>query len=102
MITTSDAYVLEEGLKVEYNGLDIISLPTVIDEEDTVRVEVLPTTDDGQVMGSLLLSFTNAEIAAFTATGTTDRDKFFNQVEQAVKDYLENISDNSGATFTIA
>lgn len=102
MITTSDQYVINEGEKVEYNALDIIVIPTVIDEEDAVGVQFRCVTDDGQIQGFKDLVFTNTEINTFTASGTTDRDKFFNQCEQAVKDYLDNISDNSGATFTIA
>lgn len=101
MITTSDTYVITEGEKLEYPGNSIIVIPTVLDEADSVGVHFRCLNDDGQTVGFKDLVFTNAEIAAFTATGTTDRDKFFNQCEQAVKDYLENISDNSGDTFTI-
>lgn len=102
MITTSDQFVLYESDKVTYNGLDIYSVPTVYNEDASVSVQVRVLSDSGGIVATLDLVFTNTEIAAFTGSGTTDRDKFFNQVEQAVVDHLEGITDNSGATFTIA
>lgn len=102
MITTADTFVLYEGDKVAYNGLDIYAVPTVYDEDTSVSVQVRILSDAGGIAATLDLTFTNTEIAAFTGSGTTDRDKFFNQVEQAVVDHLEGITDNSGATFTIA
>jgi hypothetical protein len=102
MITTSDVYVLVEGSKVSYNGLNILTVPTVQDEDSAIGVEIRSVTDDGQIQGVLSLSFTSAEIDAFTGSGASDREKFFNQCEQAVKDHLEGITDNLGATFTIS
>lgn len=102
MITTSDQYIIEDADKVLYDSLNIICVPSILDEDDTVNVEVSVVTDSNRVRASILVSFTNAEIAAFTPTGTTDRDKFFNQIEQAVVDYLEGFGGNSGVTFTIA
>lgn len=102
MITTPDTYIIEDAAKVQYVALNLLSVPTVLDEDDTVNVEIRVLSDAGGVLASELLSFTNAEIAAFTASGTTDRDKFFNQCEQAVVDYLEGFGGNAGVTFTIS
>lgn len=101
MITTGDQYILEEANKVVFDGLSMLCVPTILDEDDLVNVDVRVLSGT-QVVGGILLPFTNTEIEAFTASGTTDRDKFFNQCEQAVVDYLENITGNSGVTFTIA
>lgn len=91
-----------EGDKVAYNGLDIYAVPTVFDEDTSVSVQVRIISDTGGMVAALDLTFTNTEVNAFTGSGTTNRDKFFNQVEQAVVDHLEGITDNSGVTFTIA
>ncbi len=101
MITTSDNYVLTEGSKVLYSGLRILSVPTVSDLLGTVEIEARALFDTDSIANHVSLSFTEAEINAFTSSGTTDRDKFYNQCEQAVKDYLEGLTENSGATFTI-
>lgn len=102
MITTSDQFIIEDSSKVLYDGLSLVSIPTVLDEQDLVSVDVRVVTDSGAQVSGIIVSFTNAEIAAFTPSGTTDRDKFFNQVEQAVKGYLEAFGGNAGVTFTIA
>ena len=50
---------------------------------------------------SITLRFTEAELEAFTGSGSGEYSQFKNCVEQAVKGYLEGISENSGTTFTI-
>lgn len=44
------------------------------------------------------ISFTKAEIDAFTGSGTGDTEKAQNAVEQAVKDYLETLNPSSTVT----
>lgn len=102
MITTPDTYIIEDAAKTQYVALNILCVPTVLDEIETVNVQIRVLLDDGQIQAHKDIEFTNTEIAAFTPSGTTDRDKFFNQVEQAVKGYLEAFGGNSGVTFTIA
>ena len=102
MITTPDTYIIEDAAKTQYVALNILCVPTVLDDTDTVNVQIRVLLDDGQIQAHKDIEFTNAEIAAFTASGTTDRDKFFNQCEQAVVDYLEGFGGNAGVTFTIS
>lgn len=101
MITTTDTYIIEESAKVQYAALDILCVPTVLDADGIVNIDVRTITDTGQVLASILISFTNAEIEAFTPSGTSDLEKFYNQCEQAVKGYLEGLGGNDGLTFTI-
>ncbi len=101
MITTANTYIVEDGSKSLYSALDLQCVPTIHDDQGVVSVEVRVISDAGNVSAFINPVFTNAEIAAFTPSGTTDRDKFFNQVEQAVVDYLEGFSGNSSVTFSI-
>lgn len=101
MITTSDNYLLITNTKTLYSGASIVCRPVVLDEDSIIRVDVQSLSGDGGQIGGILLEFSNTDLESFTGTGSTNRDKFFNQVEQAVKDYLENITENSTVVFTI-
>jgi len=101
MITANASYTLEEGRKVFFESLDILCTPTVHDDSGMVRVQMDVRVDAGTVVGSAILELTYAEVDAFTGTGSTDVEVFYNQCEQAVDDYLSGITENSGVTFTI-
>lgn len=105
MITTSDTFAIETGSKTRYAGAAIYSKPRVYADTETVLVDVDIIDDsalvDGGILGSVLLEFEYADLTAFTASGANDVLKFYNLVEQAVDDYLENLPQNSSATFTI-
>lgn len=53
------------------------------------------------VVAEITVVFDKATIDAKTGTGTGDTAKFFSACNQAVKDWLQAISDNSTVTFTI-
>lgn len=106
MITTSDNYLIEAGSKQVFAGASLYSIPEVLDNDSLVRVSIKVLNETSAIETGILalftLEFTFSEILAFTASGSDEIAKFYNQVEQAVKDYMENISGNGGATFTIS
>ena len=53
------------------------------------------------VVSEITVVFDKATVDAKTGTGTGDTAKFFSACNQAVKDWLEAIADNSTVTFTI-
>lgn len=103
MITTSDTFMAISGDKTRFAGASVYCIPTILDDTDQVLVDMRIINDsalvDTEILANVQLEFSNSEINAFTSSGTTDRDKFYNQVEQAVVDYLETL--NVSATFTI-
>lgn len=105
MITTSDSYAIETGSKTRFAGASIYCLPTVLEDSTEVRIElrILDSSSlvDSGILGGIVLTFANADLLAFTASGANEILKFYNLVEQTAKDYLEGLPQNSGATFTI-
>lgn len=101
MITANASYTLQAGSKVFFDGLDIYCTASVHDAAQLVRIQVDVQVDAGTVVGSIMLEASYAEVDAFTGTGSTDVEVFFNQCEQLVDDHLSNLADNSGVTFTI-
>lgn len=103
MITTNDTYMVISGDKTNFVGAPIYSVPTVHKDPGKVHIEMrilqADTAVDTGVLLRHTLEFTNAEILAFTSSGANEIAKFYNQCEQAVKDYLEDL--NGGDTFTI-
>lgn len=102
MITTSDNYVLLDGEKLQYAGATIYAVPRLLDDDDLVHIDLRILGADSQYIGGTTLTATYTELTAFTETGSDIPQKFFNLVEQFVKDWLEGIPGNTGATFTIA
>lgn len=106
MITTSDTFAIETGSKTRYAGAAVYSKPRVFADTEKVLVDLDVISDsgsvDGNILGSILVEFDYTDLAAFTPTGANSIEEFYNLVEQAIKDYLEGLAQNSGATFTIA
>lgn len=105
MITTSDSFAIETGSKTRFAGAAVYCKPRVFADTEKVLVDVDVIDDsalvDGGILGSVLLEFDYTDLTAFTASGANDILKFYNLVEQAVDDYLENLAQNASATFTI-
>lgn len=103
MITATDIFILETGSALQFKDAPVrVYCPLAIDRDDVVRVDVQVWNDAVDVFyGSITLRFTEAELEAFTGSGSGEYSQFKNCVEQAVKGYLEGISENSGTTFTI-
>lgn len=106
MITANNNFVVVTGSKTFFSSTaNVHSVPTVHDIDSTVYVEVfvLPTaTSTDSTVFRHNLQFTYSAILAFTASGADEIAKFYNQVEQAIKNYLGGLSENSGVTFTIS
>lgn len=86
---------------IRYKEPDIRCIPTMFDVEGRVDVLVDFLDTDNNSMGQRQFTFTVAEINAFTASGSTETEKYFNLIEQAVLDELSSIPENSSVTFTI-
>ena len=64
----------------------------------TVAPVVAPAA--GREIVEFRVTLTKTELDAYTGTGSTDTEYIISAVEQAVIDYLEAITANSGITFT--
>ena len=104
MITADGIYYLSDGVKTSYAG-DIMCLPRIVDTDlnTLVDVQVIGTgsADTGAAIGGIFLTFTDAGLTAFTASGTGEVEQYYNLVEQAVSAYLDGLTANSAITFTI-
>jgi len=100
MITTSNTVAIENGTKTRYAAPDIRvrakNLP------DTSQVEALIQAMDGEaVIGETLQMFTATAVDGTTQLASGYTRKFQGAAEEVVKGYLEGLTANSGATFTI-
>jgi len=102
-ITSDNGFYLYEGSPTKYDyTLVKMYCPVKVEKDDTIRVDVEVWDTAGEVFyGNYPLTFTEAEVEAFTGSGTGEFSQFKNVVEQAVVDYLEGVTENSGITFTI-
>lgn len=105
MIQADNSFYLVTGSKTLYEDTTYIySVPSVPYEEDVVYTNIYVLLDSDPNGGSVALHeerFSFSDINAYSATGTEHVDKLYNQVEQAVVDYLEGITENSGVVFII-
>lgn len=103
-ITSDNGYYLYLGSPTKYDhNLTKIFCPIKVEKDDTIRVdvEVWDNVDNTVFYGSVPLTFTEAAVEAYTGSGTGEFSQFKNCVEQAVVDYLEGVTENSGIAFTI-
>jgi len=97
----SDYVSLESGNIQRFKGAKMY-LYIVVDTDDAVRIEVKAYDSTGDAFyGSRWFEFTTSELDAYTGSGSGEFAPFKNVCEQAVKDALEGISENTGNTFTI-
>lgn len=103
-ITADNPYYLTDALNVTYRSSTTkIFCTWATDKDDVTRVnlEVWNSAGD-EFYGSETVQFTEAELEAFTGTGTGEFTIFKSCVEQAVVDYLDGRAGNTGVvTFTI-
>lgn len=106
MIQADGNFYLVDGSKTLYESSTYIySIPSIHDAESVVytNIYVLLTSDPNE--GHIAVReerFSFADLNGYAATGAEHIDKVYNQVEQAVVDYLEGIAGNTGITFTIS
>lgn len=105
MITATQRFALFEDSQVLYSALECKVYPFLDIDTEIVRVEIRVLATIGTSVfltgGSYTKEFTFAELLAFTASGSDEIEQFYNLCEQAAKDYLENIPENSAVTFAI-
>jgi len=103
MITANDVFLLETGSALQFKDAPVrVYCPFAVDKDDVTAVDVQVWNDAVDVFyGSITVRFTESELEAFTGSGTGEFSQMKSVVEQAVKDYLESITENSGTTFTI-
>lgn len=102
-ITASDVFILEDGSPLQWKDAPVrVFCPFTVDKDDVTAVDIQVWNDAGDTFYQhFTVRFTESELEAFTGSGTGEFTQIKSVVEQAVKDYLEGITDNAGVTFTI-
>lgn len=105
MIEASNRFTLVADSDVVFAALDIGVHPSVDIDSEIVRVEirVLSTAGTSTTVfsGAHTIEVPFSQIDGYTSSGSTDLEKFFNRCEQAAKEYLEDVPENSAITFAI-
>lgn len=79
----------------------IYVVPTYNDIRETVYLRCFVADIDKNEQAEFTILAAKEDVDAFTGAGATDVAKFFDACLQYVKDYLENIPENSGITFSL-
>ena len=101
-ITCSGRVYLEAGAVQTFASPTIYVNPSYNPFLDQVTCRLsLTAPSTPTIVYEIAVVFDKATIDGKTGTGTGDTAKFFSACNQAVKDWLEAIADNSPVTFTI-
>lgn len=100
MITTSDTVAIVDGTIKRYAAPDIRVVPTLAADQ-TVVACVLQVLDGTDVIADVLVQFDTDDLDATTQAASGYVRKFQGAAEEVAKDYLEGLTANSGATFSI-
>ncbi len=100
--STGGQVYLSQGALASYANPDIYVSPKYnpFIEYWVVSCTVTPGGADIVEVVEFTVTFRKSDIDAYTGSGTGDTAKLIHAVEQAVIDYLEGISANSGITFS--
>lgn len=100
-ISASGTVLLYSGSIERYNSPDIYVDATyqTIREAWVATLQIMATGATTETVKTYQIEFTDAEIDAFTASGSTTTEKLKNCILQAVEDYLSTL--NGGTTFTL-
>lgn len=107
MITANNPYEIDDtGVKYEdviggYNSEIRTAARIGPDTEEKIYVTIGVYNHDNQSLGSTNRELAAVDVDAYTPTGGNSTEDLYNQIEQAVVDYLEAFGANSGVTFTI-
>lgn len=103
-ILADNSYVLLEGSPVLFNDavtrMYIFAVADMKTDSTQINIQVWQAGGDN-FYADHTVTFTEAELEAFTGSGTGEYPQFKSVVEQAAKDYLEGITENAAVTFTI-
>ena len=101
-ISTDGPIWLETGKIVSYDTPNVFCDARYFTAQEvwivTIKVQDASTTD---YVATLDVEFTQSTIDALTGSGGTETRLIQNTILQAVVDYLEAITENSGVTFTL-
>jgi hypothetical protein len=100
-ITTSDIIAIDSSdLRLDSPKIKaVLSFDT---EAATLRVELVPyNTTTNNIERSIYLETDSTALTGFEANFATHYATVKTAVDEMMKDYLENLAANSGATFTI-
>lgn len=100
MITTSDTVAIVQPSIVRFVAPDIRVVPQNFSTTSTVGC-VLQVVDGDNVIWDALANFTAAEINATTLSSTGFVEDFQAACEKVAMTYLEGLTANSGATFSL-
>ena len=101
MITADADYVIQGStVKYRYSTTEIHCV-IAIDKDNGIKVDVQVWDSTPTLHGSTTLSFTEADIEAYSSGESGEFSVFKNCVEQAVAAVLDGISGNSLVTFTV-
>lgn len=102
MLTASGTYSLYPGQKKTHASSVTITLTATFDKVQDAYTCYVTAAYSGTPEGGTILTYTKANLTAYTSSGADDILKAFNLCEQAVKGTLEGYAENSGVTFTIS
>ena len=100
--STGGQVYLADGALSSYTNPDIYVSPKYnpFVENWVVTCTVTPGGADIVEVVEFTVTFRKGDIDAYTGSGTGDTAKLIHAIEQAVIDYLEGITANSGITFS--
>lgn len=104
MPITSDTNFVIDTAEVALYRQSLVKIYCVyaVDKDDVTAVDVqVWNTAGDEFYGSETVRFSESELEAFSSGESGEFSIFKSVVEQAVVDYLESLTANSGATFTI-
>jgi hypothetical protein len=102
MLTADATYTLQEGTKNTHDAAATLTVTALFNKADDAYTCYVQAIYNDTAEGGIIFTFTKSRLTAFTSAGADDVLKAFNLCEQAVKDELEGLAENSGVTFTIS
>lgn len=102
-ITANNFFYIESGSAIQFdNGQVEVNCTVKINRDNSIQVDAeVWDTARSVFCGSVPLTYSETDLEAYTGSGTGEFSQFMNCVEQAVVDYLESVTENTGITFTI-
>ena len=102
MLTADNPYPLLTGTKATHDDAATLTITATFDKAADAYTCRVQAFYNGSAEGGVVLTYTKAQLTAFTSAGADDVLKAYNLCEQAVKDTLEGYAENAAVTFTIS
>lgn len=101
MITTTSTVAIADGTISRYAAPRIAVLPTFVSSRTLVTCLLSALDSSGNLIGEARIEIEGADVDATAPASLGVVAPFQEACELAVKDYLEGLTANAGATFTI-